>query len=57
MTIETNAGTEFEGRNDEILTAGDFFLEVAEGDLVKAKGFESSDTVIVAEEVEFEDDD
>lgn len=57
VTIETGAGTEFEGRNDEDLRADEFFAEVVVGDLVKAKGIESSDTTILAEEVEFEDDD
>ena len=57
VTIETDARTEFEGRDDQPLSADDFFAAVAIGDLVKAKGVESSDTTLVAEEVEFEDDD
>jgi hypothetical protein len=57
VTIETDANTEFEGRNEEILPADAFFADLVVGDLVKAEGFESSDTTIVAEEVEFEDDD
>lgn len=58
VTIETDGNTEFEGRDDDDeLSAAAFFSQVAVGDLLKAKGFESSDTTIVAEEVEFEDDD
>ena len=57
VTIETNGNTEFEGLNDDDLSATDFFASVVVGDLIKAKGIESSDTTIVAEELEFEDDD
>ncbi|MEO1594553.1 MAG: DUF5666 domain-containing protein [Pseudomonadota bacterium] len=57
VTIETNGNTEFESRDDAPISASAFFSSVAVGDLVKAKGFESSDTTLVAEEVEFEDDD
>lgn len=56
VTIETNGNTEFEGLNDDDLSATDFFASVVVGDLIKAKGVESSDTTIVAEELEFEDD-
>ena len=57
VTVETASDTEFEGADDESLTATEFFNLVQSGDLVKAKGAESSATVIVAEEVELEDDD
>lgn len=57
VTIETSTDTEFEDRDDTSTSAREFFDSVVVGDLVKAEGFESSDTTLVAEEVEFEDDD
>ena len=54
VTILTNAGTEFED-DDTTLTADEFFNQ-AMGRLVEAEGVLQND-VIVAEEVEFEDDD
>ena len=54
VTIETGSGTVFRDENDVVLSAADFFDRLADGDLVKAQGVESSDTVIAAEEVEFE---
>ncbi len=54
VTILTNAGTEFED-DDTTLTADEFFNQ-AMGRLVEAEGVLQND-VIVADEVEFEDDD
>ncbi|MEO1116554.1 MAG: DUF5666 domain-containing protein [Pseudomonadota bacterium] len=57
VTIETNAETEFEGADEQTLTAAEFFAAVAAGTEIEVTGVESSDTVIIAEEIEIEDDD
>ena len=54
VTIETNGATVFRDVNDAPLTSMQFFAQLVAGDLVKAKGIESSATVITASEVEFE---
>lgn len=54
VTINTYASTEFEGLNDERLSADQFFTRVSPGQLVKAEG-QSNGNAIDAEEVEFED--
>ncbi len=54
VTIQTGAGTVFRDENDAVISSSEFFSRVASNSLVKAKGMESSDTVITAEEVEFE---
>ncbi len=54
VTIQTSGGTVFRDVNDAVISSTDFFNQVAPNSLVKAKGGEVSDTVIVAEEVEFE---
>lgn len=54
VTIATNGATIFRDAADNVISSGDFFGQVADGSLVKAKGLESSSTVITAEEVEFE---
>ncbi len=54
VTIETNGGTVFRDVNDTVISAADFFNQVAANSLVKAKGTEVSDTTIMATEVEFE---
>ncbi len=53
VTIETSAGTDFEDRNDQPITAGDFFAQAADS-LVEASG-SWANGVIVADEVELED--
>ena len=53
VTIETN-GAIFRDVDDSILTATEFFNLVDVNSLVKAKGTESSVSVITATEVEFE---
>lgn len=53
VTIETG-GAVFRDVNDAPLTSMQFFAQLAVGDLVKAKGVESSAQVITATEVEFE---
>ena len=54
VTIETGGGTVFRDVDDSIMSSTDFFNQLAPNSLVKAKGSEISDTVISAEEVEFE---
>ncbi|MDH3739771.1 MAG: DUF5666 domain-containing protein, partial [Alphaproteobacteria bacterium] len=54
VTIQTGAGTIFRDVNDAVISATDFFNQLAPNSLVKAKGSEVSDTVISATEVEFE---
>ncbi len=54
VTIGTSAGTVFRDENDAIIARADFFNRLQTGDLVKAKGLESGDATITAEEVEFE---
>jgi len=54
VTIQTGPATVFRDFDDSILSSVEFFNRVAQNSLVKAKGSETSDTVIVAEEVEFE---
>ena len=54
VTIQTGPGTVFRDENDAVISSTEFFNQVAPNSLVKAKGSEISDTVILAEEVEFE---
>lgn len=54
VTIETGGGTVFRDVDDSVMSATDFFNQLAPNSLVKAKGTEVSDRVISAEEVEFE---
>lgn len=56
VTIQTGGGTVFRDVDDSVIPATNFFnqLQLAPNSLVKAKGTEVSDTVISAEEVEFE---
>ncbi|MEO0615867.1 MAG: DUF5666 domain-containing protein, partial [Pseudomonadota bacterium] len=57
VTVETNAQTEYEDADEQPLTAAEFFAAIQAGAVVDVQGVESSDTVIVAEEIEIEDDD
>lgn len=54
VTINTSSSTQFEGFNDERLSADQFFDRVAPGQVVKAEGRPNAGG-IDAEEVEFED--
>ena len=54
VTIETGPGTVFRDENDAVISSAEFFNRLADNDLVKAQGTETSATVITAEEVEFE---
>ena len=54
VTIQTGPNTIFRDENDVVISSADFFNQVAPNSLVKAKGAEVSDTVISADEVEFE---
>ncbi len=54
VTIETNGATIFRDENDLVISSTEFFNRVAAGDLIQAQGTESADTVITAEEIEFE---
>lgn len=54
VTIQTGGGTIFRDVDDSVISSTDFFNQLAPNSLVKAKGSEVSDTVISAEEVEFE---
>lgn len=54
VTIQTNGSTQFRDTDDSPISAAQFFSRVTTGTLVKAKGIESSATVIVADEVELE---
>ncbi len=54
VTVGTSTGTIFRDENDVIISGAEFFNRLEAGDLVKAKGLESGDATITAEEVEFE---
>ncbi|MGB5625226.1 MAG: DUF5666 domain-containing protein [Woeseiaceae bacterium] len=54
VTIQTDGGTIFRDVDNSVMSATDFFNQLAPNSLVKAKGSEISDTVISAQEVEFE---
>jgi hypothetical protein len=56
VTIETGTGTEFFDENDMSMNSVDFFarLNSNPNSLVKARGTETSDTTLTADEVEFE---
>lgn len=54
VTIETNGATIFRDEQDNVISSADFFDQLQLNDLVKAKGTESADAVITADEVEFE---
>lgn len=54
VTIQTSAATVFRDVDDSIIPAAQFFNQLGANSLVKAKGIETSDTLISAEEVEFE---
>lgn len=54
VTIQTGAGTVFRDVTDAVISSTEFFNQLAPNSLVKAKGTEISDTVISAQEVEFE---
>jgi hypothetical protein len=54
VTIQTGGGTVFRDVNNNVISSAEFFNQLAPNSLVKAKGSEISNTVISAEEVEFE---
>jgi len=54
VTIDTNGSTIFRDVNDSLISAADFFDQVAPNSLVKVSGTEVSATAIAASEVEFE---
>jgi Domain of unknown function (DUF5666) len=54
VTIETNGQTVFEDASDNVISSSDFFAQLGQNSLIKAKGAEVSDTTLVAREVEFE---
>jgi len=54
VTIDTNGSTIFRDVNDSVISAADFFDQVAPNSLVKVSGTEVSATAIAASEVEFE---
>ena len=56
VTIETGSAV-FRDENDVVLSRAEFFNRLEVNSLVKASGQETSSTVIVAEEVEFEVED
>jgi hypothetical protein len=54
VTIETSGGTVFRDAAGTSIGGTAFFNALQPGDLVDADGFESSQTTLMAEEVEFE---
>jgi len=54
VAIETDAGTIFRDETGAVLSATEFFAQLAQGTLVKARGVEVSAQVIDADEVELE---
>ncbi len=56
VTIETHGGTVFEDADGMVINASDFFNALAPGDAVEAEGTETSQTTLLADEVEFEDE-
>jgi hypothetical protein len=54
VSVQTGGGTIFRDLNDNVITSANFFDQLTPNSLVKAKGTEVSDTVISADEVEFE---
>lgn len=57
VTVQTDAGTEFEDLADLSISSGTFFGLVSIGDLVKAQGTVIGSQVLAADEVEFENED
>lgn len=54
VTVETNGATLYRDINDQLMPADDFWDAVAEGSLVDAKGAETGDTTLLAEELGLE---
>ena len=54
VTIETDAGTEFQDENEAVISAAAFFAQLVQGSLVEVSGTEISAQVIDADEVELE---
>jgi hypothetical protein len=54
VTVETDAFTQYRDANEQPMLADDFWAGVAEGTLVDAKGTETGDTTLLAEELELE---
>ncbi len=54
VTVHTGPGTVFRDAAENVLSASEFFALISAGSLIEAKGTESADTVITAEEVEIE---
>lgn len=57
VTVQTDGRTEFEDESDRSVSGSDFFAQLTINRVVKAKGIEIADGVLLAEEVETEDDD
>lgn len=57
VTIETNGSTVFEDAAGNVISSTNFFAQLGNNSLIKAKGAEVSDTTLVAREVEFEMED
>ncbi len=54
VTVQTGPGTVFRDAAENVLSAGEFFALISAGSLIEAKGTESADMVITADEVEIE---
>ena len=54
VTIETDGSTQFRDVDDSALSQAEFFSRVAAGSLANARGAETADTTILAEEVQLE---
>jgi hypothetical protein len=54
VTVETDASTQYRDASEQPMLADDFWAAVAEGSLVDAKGTETGDTTLLAEELELE---
>ncbi len=56
VTIETAASTTFRDGDEQPISATEFFSLIGPGTVIEAEGVESSDTVLIAEEIEIEND-
>jgi len=54
VTIETGGNTVFKDAGGNVISSADFFAQLDNNSLIKAKGTEVSNTTLVAREVEFE---
>jgi hypothetical protein len=57
VTVSTDGATEYEGPDEEVLTAAEFFAMVMPGDLIEAEGSKTGPDALLATKIEFENED